>query len=537
MPRLIVVIILVCLTFGYSNASDDGALLRELDEMVENRAIFHHNAERSIDSLRRQLRYAYSDSSRFEMLGRLFNKYRSFQIDTAMLVAEERLRLAKKIGNEDLVDMATMNIADAFNKMGRYENALETLDKVRRTPDVKKDVYFYYLYHTTYLSLYYDEINSSHKQEYWRKLKSYKDTLETISDPGSASYVGNKCGILRMEGKTDEAIGVLKDYYAKNVDSGNPDKASLEYLLSDLYLDKRDTINALHWLILSSMTDIANAKKVYKSLQRLAVILYYQGDVDRAYNYISCALEDINSGKARYRMVDIAEYFPIINAAADSRVKTDKVRVYWFVGILALLVVALVAELLFIRSRNAKLQAAKQSLAEQYGQLQKMAEDLKRNNAEIIESKHISEEYIGLLFNICSEYISKQESLKKNLLKIVNSGSIADIAKVLKSQSSTSADFKIFINRFDSIFLSIFPNFVESFNSLLRDDEQVKLKDGELLSPELRIYALIRLGICDNSKIAHFLHYSLQTVYNYRLRMRNKAKSPTRDLAAQVQKL
>ena len=142
-----------------------------------------------------------------------------------------------------------------------------------------------------------------------------------------------------------------------------------------------------------------------------------------------------------------------------------------------------------------------------------------------------------MLFNICSEYIYKQETERKSLLKIVNTGSMADISKMLHNQSSTTEDFKLFISKFDTIFLSIFPDFVESFNALLKEDERIQVKEGELLTPELRIYALIRLGINDNSKIANFLHYSLQTVYNYRLKMRNKAIVPGKDLAVQVQKL
>ena len=114
---------------------------------------------------------------------------------------------------------------------------------------------------------------------------------------------------------------------------------------------------------------------------------------------------------------------------------------------------------------------------------------------------------------------------------------MADISKMLHNQSSTTEDFKLFISKFDTIFLSIFPDFVESFNALLKEDERIQVKEGELLTPELRSYALIRLGINDNSKIANFLHYSLQTVYNYRLKMRNKAIVPGKDLAVQVQKL
>ena len=528
---------LSCICSGMvADNTDDEDLLRKLDGMIEQREVYQRKVEKEIADLRRTLTYAEDDKLQFDILGNLFAKYRSFRIDTAMIVAKERLRLAEKLKDEELINQGLMNVADVLNKMGRHEKALIELGKVKRTDQVLKDTYFYYLYHTTYLSCFNDEIDASRKQHYWREIKAYKDTLVAISDPASSSYITNKCGRLGMLGEWEEAIRLLQDYYARCADD-NPDKARMEYLFAELYLGKQDTLRARHWLILASITDIANAKKVYMSLQRLAMLLFQEGDIARAYNYISCSLEDVNFGKARYRIVDIAEYLPIIKAANDARVKMGKERVLFFLLILSALLITLVVAFFFIRKKNSNLLKVKQSLAEQNIRLQEMAENLIRMNGEIKESNHIKEEYIGLLFNICSEYIYKQENNRKALLKIVNTGSMADISKMLNNQSSTSEDFKLFINKFDTIFLSIFPDFVDSFNALLKEEERVKVKEGELLTPELRIYALIRLGINDNSKIANFLHYSLQTVYNYRMKMRNKAFIPGKDLAVQVQKL
>lgn len=528
---------LFCICSGMvADNTGDEDLLRKLDGMIEQREVYQRKVEKEIADLRRTLTYAEDDKLQFDILGNLFVKYRSFRIDTAMIVAKERLRLAEKLKDEELINQGLMNVADVLNKMGRHENALIELGKVKRTDQVLKDTYFYYLYHTTYLSCYNDEIDASRKQHYWREIKAYKDTLVAISDPASSSYITNECGRLGMLGEWEEAIRLLQDYYARCADD-NPDKARMEYLFAELYLGKQDTLRARHWLILASITDIANAKKVYMSLQRLAMLLFQEGDIARAYNYISCSLEDVNFGKARYRIVDIAEYLPIIKAANDARVKMDEERVLFFLLILSALLITLVVAFFFIRKKNSNLLKVKQSLAEQNIRLQEMAENLIRMNGEIKESNHIKEEYIGLLFNICSEYIYKQENNRKALLKIVNTGSMADISKMLNNQSSTSEDFKLFINKFDTIFLSIFPDFVDSFNALLKEEERVKVKEGELLTPELRIYALIRLGINDNSKIANFLHYSLQTVYNYRMKMRNKAFIPGKDLAVQVQKL
>ena len=64
---------------------------------------------------------------------------------------------------------------------------------------------------------------------------------------------------------------------------------------------------------------------------------------------------------------------------------------------------------------------------------------------------------------------------------------------------------------------------MRKFNELLQNDAQIILKKGELLNTELRIFALIRLGIDDSSQIAEFLRYSVNTIYNYRAKVKNKA--------------
>lgn len=532
---LVLFLLLLCPGASAADVAGDDTLLLKLDKMIEQREVYQHKVEKEINDLRRTLEYADTDKERFEILGNLFVKYRSYKMDTALIIAKERLGLAETLG-EKYVNQGWMNMADIMNKLGKPEQALVILDGIRRTEDVRTDTYFYYLYHTTYLSCYNDEMDASRKQFYLGKIKSYKDTLVSISTPGTAGYVTNECGRLSLQGKWEEAIGKLIRYYEQCTDD-NPDKARVEYLLAELYLGKQDPAQAKHYLILSSITDIEDAKKVYMSLQRLAMLLFQEGDVERAYNYISCSLEDINFGKSRYRIVDIAEYLPIIKAANDARVRAGERKVWAFLFVLSLLVVALVSAFFFIRQKNRKLLKVKQSLAEQNSRLQELTENLTRMNGEIKESNHIKEEYIGLLFNICSEYIYKQEAMRKTLLKIVNTGTMGDISKMLNGQASLTEDFKLFINQFDTIFLSLFPDFVESFNKLLREEERVQVKEGELLTPELRIYALIRLGINDNSKIANFLHYSLQTVYNYRMKMRNKAIVPGKDLALQVQKL
>ena len=527
--RLILIIIVINQNSVFANnEKSDDILLLQLDKMIANRKIFQEKIEREIADFQRTLGYADDDKFRFKILGSLFEKYRSFLIDTAFVVAKQRIKVSKALGRNQQ-DESLMNLADVLNKMGRHQSALAILDGMERTPYVKHSTYFYYLYHTIYLSCYNEEIEPSLQKNYFQKMRYYKDTLISISPPSSSSYIMNQCGLLKMDGKEDVALSILKSYYEKDGNK-NPDRARMEYLMAELYLAKRDTVNAKHYLILSSITDIGNAKKVYMSLQRLATILYKEGDVERAYNYITCALEDINFGKARYRILDIVEYLPIINTANNLRVANNKIRLVYFSLTLFALFSMLAVALIFVYKKNVKLIKAQLSLESQNRCLQEMADNLAKMNRQIKEVNHIKEEYIGLLFNICSEYISRQEENRKALIRIINTGQMSEVAKLAYSQSSASNELKNFMNQFDTIFLSIFPNFIEVFNESMNEMDKIYPKEGELLTPELRIYALIRMGIADNSKIANFLHYSLQTVYNYRMKIRNKLLVSEKDL-------
>ena len=171
------------------------------------------------------------------------------------------------------------------------------------------------------------------------------------------------------------------------------------------------------------------------------------------------------------------------------------------------------------------------------GELSEINEKLKVSNDELLESNYVKEEYIGYVFSICSSYITKLEEYRKNISRKLKAGQIDDIISLTSSTTMVQSELKEFYHSFDAIFLHVYPNFVEDFNTLLRPEERIVLKEGELLNTELRIYALVRLGINDSVKIAEFLHCSPQTVYNNRLRTRNKGIIPKEEFAEKVRSL
>ena len=265
------------------------------------------------------------------------------------------------------------------------------------------------------------------------------------------------------------------------------------------------------------------------SLWRLAEVLYQKGDVDRSYLYVNRSLRDVSEGKARYRMYDVVKYMPIISESYEQ--SEDIADIGKFVFMTAIVLIALIMALAYwlVRRRNSALAAMHKQLNARNAELMRLAGELK-------ESNQIKVKYMALLFNICSDIIRENEAFKKNMLRKLSVRKLAEMEKMLE-KSDENKDFKKLIQEFDTIFLSIFPNFVSDFNNLLRPEERIVLKHDKLLTPELRIYALIRLGITENAQIAEFLHYSIQTVYNYRQRMRNKALVKGKSLSAQMQKI
>lgn len=519
--------------------TDDEDLLKELDSVIKERTQYNQAIEEKIDNLNKILDYSSDKNlqAQFELLGKLFNIYRSYKVDKAKEVAQKRLQVAKQLDSACIKE-ALMNNADALYKLGNYHKASEMLNEIHPDSTIYSNSYFHYLRQAIPLSIS-NEIHPKNNNNISnnKQLTYCKDAIQA-NRPGTYGYISNLYKQTLSEKDTIGAIQLLEKFYTEtNPDSLKPNKASIEYEIANLYLLHKDTVKAKHYLILSSLTDIKNAKKVYMSLQDLAMLLFYQGDIERAYSYILCALEDINFGHARYRFTDILAYLPIISAANEMRVQKNETQFVIFISVLSILILLLITAFILLKKKTDKLEDTKNILKEQNQHLTELSDNLRLMNEQIKEKEHIQEEYIGLLFNVCSEHLKKQNMLYKGLNRITSNGRIADLSKFISEQQSSSDDFKEFIHKFDNIFLNIFPNFIEDFNQLLRPEERIRPKEGELLTPELRIYALMRLGIHDNAKIASFLHYSLQTVYNYRMKMRNKAIPEKRDLISQVQSL
>ena len=524
---IFVTIVLSGLLYAKDNKSTD-ALLREIDGIIKNRQTYGAEKEARIADLKKLLLEATSDEQRYSFCGRLFDEYRAYNLDSSFVYAQRKEELAHRMDKLDYLDDAAMNMAEVMGTTGMYKEALELLGQIdkKTLPDYLYG-YYYHLYRTIYGLMGDYAVTEKVKKEYYRMTDLYRDSLLQVNASDSLGHVlvmADKCIV---HAQYDEAIRMLMEYYNKpSLDDHS--KAMLTYTLSEGYRLKGDKQGQKQYLALSAIADLKSAVKEYVSLRKLASLVYDEGDIDRAYNYLKCSLEDATLCNARLRTLEISQVFPIIDQAYQLKTKRQQQEMKVSLICISLLSVFLLVAIFFVYKQMKKVAAARREVVDTNTLLQELNEELHDSNSQLKEMNHtlseanyIKEEYIGRYMDQCSTYLDKMDLYRRSLNKIAAAGRVEELYKAIKSSQFIDEELKEFYANFDMTFLQLFPNFVEEFNALLT--EPMQPKPGELLNTELRIFALIRLGITDSTKIAQFLRYSVTTIYNYRTRVRNKA--------------
>lgn len=534
--KVLLAVLLTSLSLhAYTNETD--SLLRVLDMSIRNRPQYTLERQKEIDALQRRLRLPHSDQERFDLYRELFGKYRSYRMDSALWVANQRVELAKRINNSLHLYSAELNVAEVMIGVAMYKEGLEILDGINSCElDTSGISYYYYQYHQVY-TLMADYAFSDKMKDYYRSLAyQYKDSILSIRRPGSQGYLLMKSEKLLYEEKYDEAIEILNSCYETHKEKGYS-VAIPSIGLANAYGVMGKTELQKKYLIISAIADIQAATKEYISLWKLANLLFQEGDIDRAYTYIECSMQDATFCNARYRTQEISELLPVISRTYENKLRQEKTQMVALFILTSVLLIILLIALMFIFYQMKRLNIARKAMNDMNGELKHINADLHTLNDKLQESNQVKEEYIGYVFNMCSLYINKQEEQRKMLARKIKTGQLDDLYKTVNSSSFVANELKEFFYTFDSVFLKLYPKFIEQFNTLLQEDERIHPKEGELLTPELRVFALIRLGITDSGKIANFLHYSAQTVYNYRLKVRNKSLLSKEEFMEAVQQI
>ena len=171
------------------------------------------------------------------------------------------------------------------------------------------------------------------------------------------------------------------------------------------------------------------------------------------------------------------------------------------------------------------------------GDLRETNDRLSRQNIRIADANRIKEVYIGGFLMTISEYINKLADTHRYVNKMLRDDRVDELRSACARRNVRNDELKEFYALFDTKFLALFPTFIDEFNALLADEARIEVRRAGSLTTELRIFALVRLGVGDSATIASLLHCSVSTVYNYRSRMRMRARDASSDFEQQVQSI
>ncbi len=529
MRKTIVALIFLCSVLAIPAQNTTDSLLKVLDLSVENFQIYSTQKENKLNKLKDLLNYSSSDSLKYDICGKLYDEYKAYKSDSALTYARRKLQIAEKLNNKRNIIDSRLNLASIMGVTGMYKEALDILGTVDINNATDLKAYYFHIYRTLYGFMSDYAVSFQEKKRYDNLTSAYRDSLLATNEPRSSPHIMVKSDQLIVRKQYDEALTLLLSYFP-TIKENIHTKAIIAYSIAQAYEGMNERALQKKWLIISAINDLQSATKEYISLRTLAFLLYEDGDVSRAYNYMKRSLDDALFCNARLRTYEISKMMPIIDKAyqiqTDSR---QRLMLITLISISVLSVLLIIAVFFVYRQMN-KLALARKNLSEANEQLNQLNLELSRINIELkdanrtlTESNLIKEEYIGRYMDQCSEYIDKLDNYRRTLNKTAVSGKMDDLLQAIKSKQFIEDELKDFYYNFDITFLQLFPEFVQDFKKLLIDDEYLQLKQGQMLNTELRIYALIRLGISDSVKISHFLRCSLSTIYNYRTKIRNKA--------------
>lgn len=518
--------------------------LEELDVVIKNSSVYTHKYEQRIDVLKQKLRRANNDEERLAVSRDIFAKYKPFKLDSAYVYAERKLSLAKKLNVYEDSVYSELDIAGIFTKSGNYLEAnriLSALDVSLMSNDMRQ--YYYGLYGELYDALRQTAITSIQREYYERRRLLYRDSLKNLN---VLNTDWDKAEFLITNQKYTDALHILLASY-KKLTVDDREMGYVAYSISDIYRQINDKDKEKQYLIISAMSDLKNSIKEYVSLRRLATLLYEEGDVTRAYLYMRKSMEDATFCTARLRIIEVSDALPIIDNAYDAMRKSERAHITLGLIIVSFLLLLVGALMIYTRKQLHRIAHARRALEESNKSLNEMNQKLnslntqltstndklneantalQETNRSLFESNKIKNIYIMEFMNKCSAYIDKLDAYRRSLNKLAANGGLQELYRRLKSSAIVEDEIEEFFEDFDRIFLRIFPEFVVSFNGLMKEDENIQPKKVGRLNTELRIYALLRLGIVENEKIAAFLRCSKQTVYSYRSRIRLRSLYP-----------
>lgn len=544
MNRLILSIALL-LTATISHAQKLEDVLSELDNVIEHKLDYRSTRQKKIDELKERFDNSATDKQRSQLAYQLYLQYSHYKADSALFFLDAEASCNNIKEDTKLLTQNYINKAEVFAIIGAYDTAEQYINKASATAHTDNNLLtrYYHVCRTLYgwKANYMQRVEQT-AQELLVITQQYRDSIIAVETDTLSKAVVVADNYIQ-KGNSNQASATLNDI-SLNDNQDEQQLAYIQYIKSEVARLQGNTTEQMIQLAITAQKDIRRGATEYSALQELAKLLFDKGEIVRSYNYLLCAMEDATTCNARLRSIEVSNIYPIVEKAYEEHEKASQSRVRLLLIGVSLLAILLIGGLVFLRHQMKKLTAARGQLAETNKQLNSANEQLNianqqlntanmqlgeknlqlnETNSQLLQMDHIKEEYFAIYLGKCRYYIDSLEKFRRHLLKLAKNNQHTELMKMLKDDSLMEKDQEQFYSDFDNAFLDIHPNFVDKFNELLRPEERIFPKKGERLTTELRIFALIRLGVKDTTEIAHFLNYSMPTIYNYRSRVKTKS--------------
>lgn len=523
-------ILLLSLILTLMHREGASAQFQRLDSLIRVQPEITKRHEQHIQQMKDRLAATQSPREQFDELHDIYEAYASFKFDSAYVYVQKEIELAQILGDSVLVNQGRLDMIHALSGAAVFPLAEEVLKQVNHsTLTLEQSGVLARLEIELYINLAEYTQGTRFSDLYVSKLMECRRRILKELEPNGLSYMLTYAEILSDDGKYNEAIKLLENQL-KRYSSGDRMYSIITNTISFYYTCLQDKENTKRYLILSAASDIEGSVRENTSMRILSSLLFDEGDVTRAYTYLNFSLDDALFFGTRLRNIQASTLMPKIMAAnntLEKKAKDNMMMLLVILSVIAIIMAMAIAGFAITHRRyrdaTSKLQAANEELNVTNKELTQNHEQMKVTNSMLKEREAVKEEYIGRFLAISSQFIDRIDEYRKQLLRLHREHKAQEIAAMLKSSSMTDEQSKLFYDNFDEAFLNIFPDFCEKVNELLQPDGRIELHNSGSLTTELRILALLRLGITSNQLIASILRSGLSTIYTYRSRLKARA--------------
>lgn len=535
-------LVLMPLSLSAKTADNIEQLLQSLDNAIAHSADYVKVREARIRDWEQKLKTARRLSSKYDACFALFEEYRSYKNDMALKYISQCMELAIRMGDKKKEENAKALLAFQESTTGDYAESYDLLKSVN-IADLDADGKRNYLWACQHLygeMAYYSNVPSL-KKYYTGKHNAYQAAIDSTFSHDDDLYLQMQEVRARDAGNKKEALR-LSDKRLAMTKPGTHQYAIVQFYRGMTYNQFGDEEQFLHCLLRSTICDVQLAVMDQGSLWEVANLLNADPDQQkRSHEYIKFAWQSATIFNTPIRSRQIMPVLTQIEEGYQKELSSSNQHLRLMVAFSVLLLFVVMLLLYYVNKQRKRIAAAhhkqketnhalqlanerlnemNHSLNEMNQSLNEMNHSLNEMNHSLNESNKMKEVYIGRFLRLCAIYVDKIETMRKRVVKLVKA---REFNRLLEQMQAGEAYMGELYEYFDSAFLKLFPDFVEEFNALLKPEERIVLEDDSHLSTTLRIFALIRLGIEDSSKIAEFLHYSVNTIYNYRAKIKNSA--------------